>query len=290
MKIEVKNLTRKYNKKAALDQVSFTLDGPKIYGLLGRNGAGKTTFMEILAGQNIETSGQILIDNEDPFDNQRLTESICLIKEGDNFKKDLKIKNVLKIFAYFYPTWDQDLANWMIKEYKLNPNAKIKELSKGMESALGVTVGLASKAPITIFDEPYIGLDAAARKKFYDILLAEYEAEKRTIIFSTHLIDEVSLLFEEVLILQEGKLILKKEAEELRTSTCAVSGLVEEVKRYIADKDVIQKKQLAGMMTAYIYGQTEEAKAAGLSVEGIPIQELMIYLTESEEESTWDDK
>src|SRR5699024_11334343 len=86
---------------------------------------------------------------------------------------------------------------------------RIKTFSKGMVSAVGVIVGLASKAPITIFDEPYIGLDAAARKKFYDILLEEFELEPRTVIFSTHLIDEVSLLFEEVLILQDGKLILQ---------------------------------------------------------------------------------
>lgn len=281
MKIEVKGLTKQYDKTAALANVSFTLEEPKIYGLLGRNGAGKTTFMEILAGHILATNGSLVIDGEDPFDNQHLTESICLIKEGNNFKKDLKIKNVLKIYSFFYPTWDQLLAARLIKEYQLNPNAKIKTLSKGMESALGVTVGLASKAPITIFDEPYIGLDAAARKKFYEILLEEYEKEKRTIIFSTHLIDEVSLLFEEVLILQKGKLILKEEAEVLRNTTCAVTGPIDQVENFIKDKEVIQKKQLAGMMTAYVHGQAAEAISAGLSVEGVPIQELMIYLTES---------
>src|SRR5699024_6501905 len=150
-----------------------------------------------------------------------------------------------------------------------------------MESAIGIIVGLASKAPITIFDEPYIGLDAAARKKFYEILLEEYEAEKRTIIFSTHLIDEVSLIFEEVLILKDGKLVLKEEADELRTNTYAVSGDEQEVADFLADKEVIQQKQHAGMMTADVYGDMEKAKNAGLSVEGVPIQELMIYLTES---------
>ena len=204
MKIEVKNLSKKYKEKAALNNVSFTLDEPKIYGLLGRNGAGKTTFMDILSGQILPSGGEILIDGENPFDNQRLTESICLIKEGNNFKKDLKIKNVLKIYSYFYPNWDQELAEDLIQEYNLSLNAKVKTLSKGMESALGITVGLASKAPITIFDEPYIGLDAPSRKRFYEIMLEEYQTEKRTIIFSTHLIDEVSLLFEEVLILREG--------------------------------------------------------------------------------------
>ncbi|RKQ31389.1 ABC transporter ATP-binding protein [Oceanobacillus halophilus] len=280
MKIEVKNLSKKYKDKMALNDVSFTLDEPKIYGLLGRNGAGKTTFMNILSGQILATSGEIRIDGENPFDNQKLTESICLIKEGNNFKKDLKVKNVLKIYSYFYPSWDQELADSLMKEYNLDLNARVKTLSKGMESALGIIVGLASKAPITVFDEPYIGLDAPSRKKFYEILLEEYQMEKRTIIFSTHLIDEVSLLFEEVLILSEGSLVMKEEADILRKSTCAVSGTIDDVERFIKGKEVIEKKQLAGMMTAYVYGDVEEAKSSGLQVEGIPIQELMIHLTE----------
>src|SRR5699024_3528295 len=108
----------------------------------------------------------------------------------------------------------------------------------------------------------------------------EYEAEKRTIIFSTHLIDEVSLLFEEVLILQEGELILKEEAEVLRDNTCAVTGSGDEVESFIRDKKVFEKKQLAGMMTANVYGNMAEADAHGLNAEGVLIQELMIYLTE----------
>ncbi|RKL65574.1 ABC transporter ATP-binding protein [Salipaludibacillus neizhouensis] len=280
MRIEVKNLSKKYKKQHALNNVSFTLEEPKIYGLLGRNGAGKTTFMDILSGNILASEGKILINGKNPFDNQELTESICLMKEGDNFKKDLKVKNVLKIFSYFYPTWDHKLADDLINEYNLNLNAKIKSLSKGMESSLGIIVGLASKAPITIFDEPYIGLDAPSRQKFYEILLEEYQTEKRTIIFSTHLIDEVSLLFEEVLILQEGSLVLQENADTLRDSTCAVSGNTEEVELYIKDKEVIGKKRLAGTMTAYIYGSIEEAKKQGFTAEGVPIQELMIYLTD----------
>src|SRR5699024_188869 len=147
-----------------------------------------TTFMEILSGQILANSGQITIDGENPFDNQRLTESICLIKEGNNFKKDLKVKNVLKIYSFFYPTWDQELADKLIDIYKIKLKAKLKTARSGMELALGNIFGLACKAPIKSFDEVYIGREAAAWKKFYEILLEEYEAENRTTIFSTHLI------------------------------------------------------------------------------------------------------
>lgn len=282
MQIEVKNVTKKYRNKRALDNVSFLLQEPKIYGLLGRNGAGKTTFMEILAGHQLSTEGEILVNGETSFDNRDIVKEICLIKEADNFHKDMRINQVLKSCSFLYPKWDQQLADELMKEYKLNAKARIKTLSKGMSSALGVIVGLASKAAITIFDEPYIGMDAAARRKFYDILLEEYEEEKRTIIFSTHLIDEVSLLFEEVLILQEGKLILQETADALRDQTCSVTGEIDEVRKFICNKKVMKTKQLANMMTAYIYGDRTEAAQSSLQVEGIPIQDLMIYLTETE--------
>lgn len=282
MKIEVNNLTKKYGKKSALDHITLNLNGPKIYGLLGRNGAGKTTFMEIIAGHILATHGEIRIDGVNPFDNREVTKKICLIQEGDNFSKDFKIKQVLHAYALFYPTWDYKLAKELVETFHLDLNVKVKSLSKGMVSALGIIVGLSTKADITIFDEPYIGLDAAARKKFYEILLEEYENERRTIIFSTHLIDEASLLFEEVLIFQEGNLILQQETDDLRIKTCAISGTASEVEAFIQDKKVIKKDKLAGMMTAYIYCDRKEAKQAGFTVEGIPIQELMIYLTESE--------
>lgn len=283
MKINVENITKMFGKKHALDDVSFTLNEPKIYGLLGRNGAGKTTFMDILAGHQLPSNGNITVNGKDPFDERDILKNICLIKEGDNFQKDMTVKQILTSYQYFYPNWDQDLANELVKEYQLPLKKRIKTFSKGMVSAVGVIVGLASKAPITIFDEPYIGLDAAARKKFYDILLEEFELEPRTVIFSTHLIDEVSLLFEEVLILQDGKLILQEETEKLRNEACAVTGEIDEVKDFILDKQVIKTKQLANMMTAYIYGNKQEAEKSSLQVEGIPIQDLMIYLTEKQE-------
>lgn len=283
MEIKVNNITKAYRKKKALDDVSFLLNEPKIYGLLGRNGAGKTTFMDILAGYQLPSSGDVTVNGKNPFDERNILKQICLIKEGDNFQKDMTVKQILNSYRYFYPNWDQDLADNLVKEYQLPVKKRIKTFSKGMASAVGVIVGLASKAPITIFDEPYIGLDAAARKKFYDILLEEFEIEPRTVIFSTHLIDEVSLLFEEVLILQDGQLILQEETEKLRSEACAVTGEISEVEDFILDKKVIKTKQLANMMTAYIYGSKQEAEHSSLKVEGIPIQDLMIYLTEKQE-------
>src|SRR5699024_4878204 len=148
-----KNLTKKYGKTYALKDVSFTLDGPKIYGLLGRNGAGKTTFMDILAGQQRATSGNVLVNNEQPFNNKKVMNDICIIKESNNFQKDLRIKQVFKTCSLLFPKWDDKLVEQLLTVFNLSPNKKIKKLSKGMASAVGIIVGLASKANLTIFDE-----------------------------------------------------------------------------------------------------------------------------------------
>src|SRR5690625_4479880 len=198
MKIDVQSITKKYKNKKALDNVSFHLNEPKIYGLLGRNGAGKTTFMDILAGYQLASSGEVTVNGKSPFDQRDILQHICLIKEGDNFQRDMTVKQICSSYRYFYPNWDQELADRLIKEYQLPTKKRIKTFSKGMLSAVGVIVGLASKATITIFDEPYIGLDAAARKRFYEVFLEEFELVTSNVVFTTHLIDEVSLLFEEV--------------------------------------------------------------------------------------------
>ena len=283
MKIELKNISKKYKDKTVLRNVSLEMNEPKIYALLGRNGAGKTTLMNIIAGHLLPTSGEYTINGADPFDNREVIKHICLIKETNNFHRDMKVKDVLKSYENLYENWNSELVAELLEVYHLPLKARVKTLSKGMESALGVIVGLASRAKITIFDEPYIGMDAAARQKFYDILLDIYEKEERIIIFSTHLIDEASLLFQEIFIIKDGKIILQEEAESIRSNAHSVTGTTTDVKAYIADKNVLATKQLANLMTAYLYGeQTKLPKT--LEVEGIPIQDVMIYLTEIEGE------
>lgn len=280
MKVNISGLTKVYGKKRALDGITLQLEENKIYGLLGRNGAGKTTLMQILAGQIMPTGGSVLINNQKPFENQEITESICLINESENFKKGLKIKDILKIANYFYPNWSRERAEKLLEDFYLNENMKIKTLSKGMESALGITVGLASRSPITIFDEPYIGLDAAARSKFYDLLLEEYEEYPRTLILSTHLIDEISRLLEEVLIVSEGRLLMQKNTDELREESFVVNGSSAAVSEFVKNKNVVYRKSFGSMEQAVLYGENRmEANEAGLQVEHVPVQDLMVYLT-----------
>ncbi len=285
MKIEVKNVSKIYGNKKAVDNMSLTLEENKIYGLLGRNGAGKTTLMQMLAGHALPSSGEILINGQNPFNNRNITKDICLVNESNNFIKRLKIKDILKVASLFYPNWSWDTANALLTTFNLNPTLKTKGLSKGMESSLGIIIGLASRAKITILDEPYIGLDAAARFKFYEVLLEEYEEFPRTIILSTHLIDEVSNLFEEVVLMRSGGLVFHKSTEELLDSSITVSGKKEAVDEFSQGKRVLHESVLAGRKTATLYGEgltVEEAAAHNLDADRSSIQQLMVYMTEEE--------
>ncbi|MFC0272573.1 ABC transporter ATP-binding protein [Metabacillus herbersteinensis] len=282
MNISIKKLTKTYGKKTSLTDLSFQLEEHKIYGLLGRNGAGKTTLMHIIAGHILPTTGTVKLNNENPFNNRKLLENICLINETDNFPTTLKVKEVLKTASLFYPNWCARTSQSLLKEFKLDETVKVKALSKGMVSSLGIIIGLASRAAITIFDEPYIGLDAAMRARFYEILLEEYEAHPRTIILSTHLIDEVSNLFEEVLILQEGELVLQMTTDELKERSMMIHGKSEDVRTFTQGKNVLSEKEFMGQLTAVLYGENynfADAKRLGLSVEQVHIQDLMIHLT-----------
>lgn len=281
MKIEVRNLMKTYKKKEALSGLTFTIEGPKIYGFLGHNGAGKTTFLNILSGLIAETSGELLVNGERVFDNTKVLQSICFISEGNNFKRDLTIHSVLKMNAYLNPKWDAELAEKLLIDFSLNKRDKIKNLSKGMESALGIIIGFASRAPITIFDEPYIGLDAAARNHFYELLIDQFEIEPRMFILSTHLIDEVSDLFEEVIILQKGKAIIQSDAESLRENCVSVSGPKELVEMYVKEKNVLKRKPFMNQETAILIDQvTDASENPQLVIEHIRLQEVMIHLSE----------
>lgn len=285
MRVELKNVSKKFGMKKAVDHLTLTLEENKIYGLLGRNGAGKTTLMQLLAGHALPTSGEILINGQNPFNNRQITKDICLVNESNNFIKRLKIKDILKVASLFYPNWSWDTANALLTTFNLDPSLKTKGLSKGMESSLGIIIGLASRAKITILDEPYIGLDAAARFRFYEVLLEEYEEYPRTIILSTHLIDEVSNLFEEVILLRSGEVVFHKSTEELLALSITVSGKREAVDEFAQGKRVLHESVLAGRKTATLFGESltvEEAATHNLDADRSSIQQLMVYMTEEE--------
>lgn len=283
--VEVTGLTRRFGRFAAIDNVSFTIEHNRIYGLLGRNGAGKTTMMQLLTGQQFPSSGTVRVFGADPVENAAVLQDTCFIKEAQRYPEEFSAKHVFASAPWFFPNWDADFAERLTKDFRLPVNRRIKKLSRGQVSAVGVIVGLASRAPLTFFDEPYLGLDAVARQIFYDRLLADYAEHPRTVILSTHLIDEVSNLLEHVLLIDDGRIVLDADADELRGSASTVAGPTAAVERFAAGREVLHRDTLGGL-ASYTVGRLSAtdrvaASQAGLELGPVSLQQLVVAKTTS---------
>jgi ABC-2 type transport system ATP-binding protein len=285
--IEVSGLTKRFGSLAAVDDVSFTVEENKIYGLLGRNGAGKTTLMQLLTGQDFATTGSIKVFGQTPVENAKVLQRISFIKESQRYPEDFKPKHVFKSAPWFFANWDQDFAERLIADFRVPLDRRIKKLSRGQLSAIGVIVGLASRAPLTFFDEPYLGLDAVARQTFYDRLLEDYALHPRTVILSTHLIDEVANLLEHVIVIDEGRILIDDGADDLRGSATAVVGTKAAVDAFVGNREVLHRDGIGGLASVTVAGlspaERAQASAAGLELSPVSLQQLIIRKTNMSE-------
>ena len=281
--VQARGLTKRYGSLAAVDDATFTTPQNTITGLLGRNGAGKTTLMRLITGQEFPTSGTVRLFGAKPVENAAVLQHTCFISEAQRYPDEFRIKHVLAGAPRFFANWDADFAAQLVDEFRLTPKQRIKKLSRGQRSAIGVIVGLASRAPLTIFDEPYLGLDAVARQIFYDRLLADYSEHPRTVILSTHLIDEVSQLLEHALVIDAGRIVIDAPVDELRSSAATVSGTTEAVERFITGREVAHREQLGGLLSATVAAMDDAdraaARTAGLEVGPVSLQQLIVRRT-----------
>jgi ABC-2 type transport system ATP-binding protein len=204
--ISVAGLTRRYRGQVALDNVTFDVQGASITGLLGRNGAGKTTLLRIIAGHEFASAGSVTVLGASPIKDEEVLRRMVYIREDQTYP-DFKVRHALRVASWLYPNWSHELAEALVANFGLPLNRRIKKLSRGMRSAVGIVIGLAARAEITLFDEPYAGLDAVARQVFYDRLLAEQAEHPRTVLLSTHLIDEAAGLLERVVVIDRGRVM-----------------------------------------------------------------------------------
>jgi len=279
--VSLTGVSKRYREVAALDDVNVELTENTIHGLLGRNGAGKTTLMHILTGQAFETAGTVRVFGEHPYENAGVLRRVCFIKESQRYPDWFVVGHALKAAALLYPDWDETFATDLVHDFELPLGQRIKKLSRGQLSAVGVVIGLAAQAPLTIFDEPYLGLDAVARQLFYDRLLADYAERPRTIVLSTHLIDEVSDLIEHVVLLDRGRVLLDGDAETLRGDAVTVSGPSGAVSSFTSGYEVLHREDVGGLARATVRGVTDRPDLGGLSFEPVSLQQLVVRTAQS---------
>jgi ABC-2 type transport system ATP-binding protein len=278
--IELASVTKRFGDVTALDDVSIRLQENMIHGLLGRNGAGKTTLMQVLTAQAFASSGTVRAFGEDPWENARVLDRICFIREGQRYPDSFTVRHVLAAGRISFAGWDDDLAHELVEQFRLRTSQRVKKLSRGQLSAVGVVLGLASRAPLTIFDEPYLGLDAVARQLFYDRLLADFSEHPRTVVLSTHLIDEVSDLLDHVVVLDQGRVVVDDDTDALRGSLVVVSGPSGAVDDFAAGHEVVHRESLGGLSRLTVRGApTGAAERHGVRLDPVSLQQLVVRTT-----------
>jgi ABC-2 type transport system ATP-binding protein len=279
--ISVKGMTRRFGHQIALDDVNIEIEAESITGLLGRNGAGKSTLMRIIAAHEFASTGRVEVLGSRPQENDPVLRRMVFVRE-DQAYPDIKVGRALQAASWFYPNWNPEVADTMLAEFELPANRAIKKLSRGMRSALGITIGLAARTEVTLFDEPYAGLDAVARQLFYDRLLADYAELPRTVLLSTHLIDEVANLLERVVIIDHGRIVLDAAADDIRGSATTVSGLTAAVEEFVAGRRTWDHRQLASQTSLVVAGTLDDddwtlARDLHLNLEPLSLQQVMVH-------------
>lgn len=285
VKIDFHNVTLRFKKFEALKNISASLEANKIHGLIGRNGAGKTSLLSLVAAFREATDGQIMIDGEPVFENPDKMQQVMFVYDKSYAEEYDKIPAMLEFVERHRPYYDKEYADYLLKRFKLPLDKPVHKLSKGMQSAMNAVMGLASRAPITIFDEAYLGMDAPTREIFYQEILADQAEHPRTFILSTHLVSEMDYLFDNVVIIDHGRLILNEDYETLTARGASITGAAEQVDEFTAGMKILNEQKLGGTKKVMIYGTLDEqrlsaARQQGLDIGPVSLQELFIHLTE----------
>ena len=277
--IEIRNISKAFGNTKALDDVSIEFNSNRIYGLLGRNGAGKSTLLNIITNRIFADKGEVYVDGEPAKENDRALSKIYLMGEKNNYPENMKIKDIFKWSKEFYPDFDEEYAYKLAEKFKLDTKKTIKKLSTGYASIAKIIIALSVNVPYIFLDEPVLGLDANHRDMFYKILIQKYIDNPCTIIVSTHLIEEVSNVIEEIVIINDGKVIRNEATEDLLSKGYTVTGSSTKVDEFVADKKVIGEDVIGGLKAAYVLGDRPEKTPEGIEITKLDLQKLFIQLT-----------
>ena len=282
--VEIAGVTKAFGKTNVLDNIDLKLEDGKTYALLGRNGSGKTTLMNLMCTKYIPDSGVIKLMDEEAYENDRVLSEICFMKDYVPAFEDMKLSAIFKYAEKFYTRWNKTLEEKLIKQFGLETKKIYGFLSKGQQTAVGLIVGLCSNTRILLLDEIYSGLDAVARKELYTILMQEQERYTRTMVLSSHLIEEMTNLFSDVIILHNGKIILNDSLDTVQTKARKLTGR-KDIEDILSDKNVLGKNSVGTMSEIYIYDDFTENEISELNERGyklapMNLQELFAAMTE----------
>jgi len=273
--IDFLDVTKRYGSVTAIDHVTLRIAEPGLYCLLGKNGAGKTTFMKLLAGHIAATEGNITVDGK-AVSPGAVPESINFIESnGEHF--NMRVADLIGAAAVLQDGFDQDFALQMARRFGLALHQKYRRLSFGMKTMLTTILTLANHSKAVLLDEPVLGFDAIMRSQFNTLLLESYQTHPRIIIVSTHLIDEIAKVTERLIIINNGKILLQTDIADIDERAYTLTGPALTVDPFVKNLNCIGKTIAGSMTAAHIYGD-RVTPPGGVVLDRLTLQEFFINM------------
>jgi len=273
--IELNNITKNYGRTVALRDFSIVIEQPSIYCLLGRNGAGKTTLMKLLAGHIAATSGEVSVNGKS-VSTLSMPEEVHFVESGAA-QFNVRLEELFRYAHAINFGFDRSFALEMAKRFKLDLNKRYAQLSFGMKAMVNTLIAMSSGRDVLLLDEPVLGFDPVMRRTFYT-LLAESQSEKpKTVIVSTHIIDEIEKAAERLIIIDKGRLVLSASIDELDDKAYAVIGQAEYVKAATEGLHIIGETTAGGFLSQSIYDKRIDGNDR-YSIASLSLQDFFIGL------------
>lgn len=261
--VEAANLTVRYGQKVAVDDLSFKIPKGRVVGLLGHNGAGKTSLMKALVGL-LPADGALGVMGLQPYRQRvQLLESLCYIPDVAILPRWARVDQLITLMSGLHPRFSADRARTLLRRTSVGPRDKVKTLSKGMVVQLHLSLIAAIDAKVMILDEPTLGLDILSRKSFYEMLIDEWCDGERTVIISTHQVEEIETLLSDVMIMNEGKLVLNISLEDVDKRFVALSHDAGHADRIASAHPLLRYRQQGEAVALFDGAPSDEIAALG---------------------------
>jgi len=273
--IDFNKVTKKYGSTIALDNISLRIAEPGIYCLLGRNGAGKTTLMKLLAGHINATEGNITVGGK-AVSTSHMPEDVNFIESG-SVQFNMRVSELIDTAAELQDDFDKDFAQSMITRFELDAKKRFKQLSFGMKTMLTTIITLSNTSKVILLDEPTLGFDAIMRDQFNTLLLESFSAHPRILIVSTHLIDEIAKVTEQLIIIDKGKILVETGIDDIDERAYTLSGSSNLVLPLLNELNCIGKMTAGSVMAAYIYDD-RITPPDGVTIDRLSLQDFFIHI------------
>jgi ABC-2 type transport system ATP-binding protein len=261
--IEARDLTKKYGAHVALDRVNFSVQAGRIVGLIGPNGAGKTTALRAVLGLTAY-EGRLQVLGREPFrERTQLMQDACFIADVAVLPSWLRVDHAIDFVAGVHPRFRRDRALALLAKTEITGRRRMRELSKGMKTQVHLALTMAIDAKLLVLDEPTLGLDILARRSFYDALVNDYMDETRTILITTHQVEEVEKLLTDVLFIDKGRIVLDSSLDDIATRYAAIVVAADRLEAARAEKPFYERRLLGKVVLYFEQPDLEKLAAFG---------------------------